>query len=196
MKNTVKAVLALTFLGSVSVAQAQRTFGDGVLPEFLVPFDVNEDGKLDKEEALAARDARKAARELPPRDVDKRTVVDTDGDGKVSPAERDALQAKLRTRIQARRAEKFYDVAGEDELISYEEFSELTPFKDVYVERILSLFARLDESEDGFVSLDEFTARLRKRPGRTTGGRPIDTDDDGDTVPTSPGGPTVPTQPE
>ena len=46
-------------LGAASADKKKKTFGDGTLPEFLVPYDVNEDGELDAEERQAARAARK-----------------------------------------------------------------------------------------------------------------------------------------
>ena len=39
-----------TFLGGASFANADdKSFGDGTLPEFLVQYDVNEDGEISKD---------------------------------------------------------------------------------------------------------------------------------------------------
>lgn len=149
-------LIAGALLGSVSFAQADdRSFGDGTLPEFLQQYDVNEDGVIDEEERQAIKDARKAARD------ERRAEIDTDGDGKVSSDEREAVREAIRQKIAAKRAEKFAEIAGEDGLLSLEEFAALPPLKRASEDRIASIFARLDADESGDVSLEEFNARLR-----------------------------------
>ena len=54
-----------------------KVFGNGNLPEFLVKYDLNEDGVLDEEERQAAKDARKN------RAKEKRASWDTDEDGEI-----------------------------------------------------------------------------------------------------------------
>ena len=59
MKLTI-ALVAWAFLATgMSVkAQTGRSFGNGTLPEFLKPYDTNNDGTLSAEERLAARNGR------------------------------------------------------------------------------------------------------------------------------------------
>ena len=61
-----------------------KVFGNGTLPEFLVKYDLNEDGVLDEEERQAAKDARKN------RAKERRALWDTDEDGEISKEEREA----------------------------------------------------------------------------------------------------------
>ncbi len=197
----IKSVMTLAALiGSVGVSQAQsvqpvpqdhNTTRSNRHTALLATYDVNGDGKLDKEEALAMR---QVVRELPPRDVDKVSKrkfsrLDLDKDGKLSDEEKAAHHAAVVASILERRATRFAGIAGEDGELSLEEFSALPQVSGKSEERVQSLFARLDANEDGSVTVDEFSARLGRveRPDRPVD--PTDTDDDGDTVPTSPGGP-------
>lgn len=149
-------LIAGTILGSASLANADdRTFGNGTLSEFLQQFDLNEDGVLDEEERQAMIEARKEIREK------RRAAIDTDGDGIISPEERKAARDLMLEKIAEKRAERFAEIAGEDGVLSLEEFSALPPFKRASAERVASLFARLDTDESGGVDLDEFVARLR-----------------------------------
>lgn len=137
-----------------------KSFGNGTLPEFLQQFDVNEDGKIDEEERQAIRETRRAARE------ERRNEIDTDGDGKISAEEREAVREAIRERIATKRAEKFAEIAGEDGLLTLEEFAALPVLRRLPDERVASLFARLDADESGDVTVEEFTSRLRRfRPG-------------------------------
>ncbi|MFT6862304.1 MAG: Ca2+-binding EF-hand superfamily protein [Akkermansiaceae bacterium] len=174
-------LIAGTLLGGASFAQADdRSFGDGTLPEFLQQYDVNEDSVIDEEERQAIKAARKAARE------ERRAEIDTDGDGEISSEERDAARDAIRERIAAKRAEKFAEIAGEDGVLSLEEFAALPPLQRASEERVASIFDRLDADDSGAVSLEEFNARLRfhrppSRPRPGGGGpRPGDGPDDGE----------------
>jgi Ca2+-binding EF-hand superfamily protein len=143
-------------LGGVAMAQDdEKTFGDGGLPEFLQQYDTNDDGVIDEEERQAIKAARKAARE------ERRAEIDTDGDGEISSEEREAAREAIRERIAAKRAEKFAEIAGEDGVLSLEEFAALPPLKRASEERVASIFARLDADDSGDVSLEEFNMRLR-----------------------------------
>ncbi|MFT6863562.1 MAG: Ca2+-binding EF-hand superfamily protein [Akkermansiaceae bacterium] len=146
-----------TLLGGASLAHAdERTFGDGTLPEFLRQYDVNEDGFIDEEERQAIKDTRKDARDQ------RRAEIDTDGDGKISHDEREAAREAIRAKIAEKRTEKFSNIAGEDGVLSLEEFATLPPLARASKGRVASIFARLDDDESGDVSLEEFNARLRK----------------------------------
>jgi Ca2+-binding EF-hand superfamily protein len=152
-----KSILVIgTFLGGASFAQAgDKSFGDGTLPEFLVQYDVNEDGQIDEEERQAIKEARKAAREA------RRAEIDTDGDGEISKDEREAARDAIRAAIEAKRAEKFAEIAGDDGLLSLEELAAVPHLENAPEEMIAAIFARLDADESGDVSLEEFNARLR-----------------------------------
>lgn len=148
-------IIVSALLGSATAAHAEKSFGDGTLPEFLQEYDVNEDGKIDEEERQAIKAARKAAREA------HRAEIDTDGDGEISKEERETARDAIRTEIEAKRAEKFAEIAGEDALISAEEFAAIPHLENAPAELIEALFGRLDADESGDMSLEEFTARLR-----------------------------------
>jgi len=187
MKINQKLVAIIAIMGACPLQADDRSFGDGTLPEFLIPFDVNEDGQIDEEERQAIRDARKAAREQ------RRAEIDTDGDGEISEEEREAARDEIRANISERRANKFAEIAGEDGLLSLEELSLVRYLSRASENRIASLFARLDTDGSGDISLEEFTARLRdhgspKEHGRKKGdsddsnykGKEDDDDDEDD----------------
>ena len=168
-------LIAGTLLGGASFAQADdRTFGDGTLPEFLQEYDVDDNGIIDEEERQAIKAARKAARE------ERRAEIDTDGNGEISDTERESAREAIREKIAEKRAEKFAEVAGDDGILSLEEFAALPPLAKASEERIASIFARLDADNSEGVSIDEFNARLRfhrPSPGPRPGhGRPAPED--------------------
>ena len=153
-----KQIAILTALaGSVTVAQAgDKGIGDGTLPEFLQQFDTNEDGKIDREERQAIKDLREERRK------ERRDAIDTDGDGEISDEEKEAARDAIRERIEARRAEHFAEIAGEDGLLTREEFGAIPGLSDVPEEIVDAMFARLDGDESGDVTLEEFNSRLRR----------------------------------
>jgi Ca2+-binding EF-hand superfamily protein len=175
-------LIAIQFLGGYALA-GPKTFGDGSLPDFLATYDTNGDGMIDEEERQAMVEARKAARE------ERRAEIDTDGDGVISEEERQAARQAVRDRIEAKRQERFNEIAGEDGLLSLEEFSALPQFANVDPERVAALFNHLDTDDSGFVTFEEFTARLRRHRDRTGGGDGDPIDRDGPGVPEGPGGP-------
>jgi Ca2+-binding EF-hand superfamily protein len=159
------AILALCALAIPVSAQNEtvRIFGDGSLPAFLKQFDVkgnpdgSPDGILDEEERQAMREA------LAKRRLEQRMKWDTDGDGVLSPEEISAAREETRQRIEERRVEHFLKVAGEDEMLSLEEFLTLPPFIGRDPSVPTSIFLMMDTNKDGLVSVEEFTARLRPR---------------------------------
>ena len=148
----IKSILiASGLLGSAILAQdLSKSFGDGTLPEFLMRYDVNDDGIIDEEERQAIKEERKAARQSR-----------RNSGGKMSLKERLAARDSIRERILSKRAKKFAEIAGEDGVLSLEELSSLPAFKNAFKERVDSIFARLDSDKSGDVSLEEFNQRLR-----------------------------------
>lgn len=185
-------ILAIALgIGIATTTARHRTFGDGTLPEILEQFDLNEDGVIDEEERQAAKEARRAARAE--RRAEHIAEFDTDGDGELSDEEKEAAREARRAALQAKREEKFAEIAGEDGNLDLDEFAALAPFEGADPERVAGIFARLDEDEDGAVTLEEFGSRLRhhgRRPRhhrphhrhhhRGGGDKPEDDDDGGD----------------
>ena len=148
----IKSILVASgLLGSDILAQGlSKSFGDGTLPEFLMRYDVNDDGVIDEEERQAIKEERKAARQSR-----------RNSGGKMSLEERLAARESIRKRILSKRAKKFAEIAGADGVLSLEELSSLPAFKNAFKERVDSIFARLDSDKSGDVSLEEFNQRLR-----------------------------------
>jgi|GEM_PF-1846264 len=173
-----KTILLTAVLLSSSFAQAQdRSIGERALPEFLQQFDTNEDGRLDAEERQAIRDFRLSNRE------ERRNSLDLDGDGTISPEEIEAAREAIRERINRRRNSRFLEAAGEDELLSPEEFANLPGIQFLPEEMRDALFARLDVDENGSVDIDEFYHRLRRHEAPSEGNP--DDNQDGDSTGTS-----------
>jgi Ca2+-binding EF-hand superfamily protein len=156
-----------------------RVFGDGSLPAFLKQFDIKggpdggPDGILDEEERQAMREAMREQRQ------DRINTWDLDGDGVLSPGEIAAAREKVRQRIEERRTEHFLKVAGEDEMLSLEEFLALPPFQGKSTLIPTSIFNMMDSDKSGLVSLEEFTARLRPPLPRLPLFAAMDTNSDG-----------------
>lgn len=160
---TVIASLIALGTGAAS-AKGKRNFREGgSLPDFLQQHDVNDDGVIDEEERQAAKAARQAARD------DRRAEIDTNEDGTVSDDERAAAHEARASAIEARRAERFAMIAGDDNVISAVEFATIPALEGRDVERIASMFDRLDANDNSEVSLDEFNARLRDHRGEAHG---------------------------
>ncbi|MDA7867873.1 EF-hand domain-containing protein [Akkermansiaceae bacterium] len=148
--------IAGALLGDMSLAQESgKSFGDGTLPDFLQNYDVNQDGVIDEEERQAIKQLRKEAR------AEQRSAIDADSDGKVSLEERKAAQEAIREKISSKRAIKFSEIAGDDGLLSYEEFVAMPTLSRISKGRVTSIFARLDRDNSGQVTLEEFNDRLR-----------------------------------
>lgn len=152
LKMRIKSILVASgLLGSAILAQdLSKSFGDGTLPEFLMRYDVNDDGIIDEEERQAIKEERKAARQSR-----------RNSGSKMSLEERLAARDSIRERILSKRAKKFAEIAGADGVLSLEELSSLPAFKNAFKERVDSIFARLDSDKSGYVSLEEFNQRLR-----------------------------------
>lgn len=158
------ATIALT--GAVMAAPKATEPVLASIPDWL---DTDGDGKLSEAErqafAQSRKEARGAARKGPSR-------WDTDGDGTVSQEEREAAVAALKAKVDERRCELFEGVAGEDGILSLEEFAALRAVGRVPEATIARLYGLLDEDGDGNVSKEEFVNGVGK--GATPPG-PVDT---------------------
>lgn len=152
---------------SAPIASAQTTapdrksFGTGELPEFLKPYDLNEDGKLSIEERQAYEKATREARQLRPGRVNP---WDTNGDGVLSEEEKAAARAAIAERIKAERTKRFNELDTDKD--GYLTAEELAKIPHITPEQIAAMIARLDTADangvkDGKISLDEFLAALR-----------------------------------
>ncbi|KAB2638632.1 MAG: hypothetical protein DVB26_07820 [Verrucomicrobia bacterium] len=152
MKPTI-ALLAWAFLATgMSVkAQTGRSFGDGTLPEFLKPYDINNDGVLSAEEREGARKG------LADRAKDALLAKwDTNGDGKLSPAELELARKAAFTEVTKIRTDRFNaaDTNADGFLSTYE----ITVMVLASAVPAPGLFAFLDTNHDGKISLAEFLA--------------------------------------
>ncbi len=152
-----KLTLMAAILSGLSPALAgDKPIGGGALPEFLQQFDTNGDGHIDEEERQAIRDLRNKLRE------ERRNSIDADGDGNTSPEEIQAARDAIRARIEERRLKQFNSIAGEDGLISKEEYATI-PGIDRLPDFIFdAIFNRLDRDDSGAIDSDEFFHRLRR----------------------------------
>jgi Ca2+-binding EF-hand superfamily protein len=157
MKKTLIIVLMLAGIPLLQGQTTGKTFSDGTLPEALRQYDVNGDGILDAEERAAAKADREATR-----NADRLSRWDLNGDGVIDDEERAAARAAMYERIIANRTAMFEKLAGDDGLLSLEEFSTIPALKDRTEEQIAYLFNHLDKNLDGSVSLDEFLSRLTR----------------------------------
>ena len=156
MKQRVRLVATSACLSALMAIADDKTFGDGLIPDFLKQYDVNEDGLIDVEERQAIHSSSRETK----RGI-RRTEIGIDNYRILTDAERLIAQEETRERIALRRAEEFSKVAGQDELMSREELA-ATPYLVGATERRLNaLFKRLDADGSGEVNFDEFIARLR-----------------------------------
>lgn len=158
--------LIAVFLGGVFVAPAEdRSAGDS-LPRFLKQFDTNEDGIIDVEERQAIADLRSSLRDL------SRKSIDSNQDGEIKRDEIEAAREILRIKIDERRLEMFQKFAGEDNLMTIEEYATIPGSENLPDFVFEGIFERLDTDGSGDVSIEEFFHRLKphrepvRRPAR------------------------------
>jgi len=159
----IRPLIFLLLLSIPMVSQAQeRTFGNGTLPEFLSLYDVDRSGGLSAEELQALRLDRNQRKNT----VRKRW--DTDGDGKISDAEREAAKAAIKATIEARRSLRFDEVDRDtDGFLTMEEFRRIvavTQAENATPGISARLYLSLDIDVDGKVSKREFLRRLELLP--------------------------------
>src|SRR5690606_4773581 len=115
-----------------------------------LPYDVDQDGKLSREEWQAWLDDNQPGR--------PKNLWDTNFDGKLSAQEIATGRELIRRRLELKFRERFREAdVDEDGQLSLEEFSGTMP-KEVAAIRIRKAFALLDVDSDGFISVDEFLA--------------------------------------
>ncbi|MGC6466770.1 MAG: EF-hand domain-containing protein [Akkermansiaceae bacterium] len=156
------SVVSLVLAGTFLVLAEDKSATDASLPVFLKRFDTNEDGRIDEEERQAIADLRAGLR------AKQLESIDTDRDGRIQKKEIEAARLVLRTSIEERRLQKFREIAGEDDLISREEFATIPGSADLPDFVFDGIFYRLDSDRSGEVSLEEFFERLtnHQRPVR------------------------------
>ena len=165
MKPTIALIAwALLATGMSVKAQSGRSFGNGTLPEFLKPYDTNNDGVLSAEERDAARQGR----------IDRMEAAlakwDTNGDGVLSPTEIEAARKTCRDQVDVIRKQHFTDADKDsDGFLSLVEFTAMIPAPPtgapvLTATEILRMFNFLDANKDGKISLAEFLAPCPKPP--------------------------------
>ena len=142
-----KAKLLLAAL-TISVSQAVPPTLQTGIPAFL---DTDGDGTISEAERQAFAESRAAARQS-----GGARNWDTNGDGTVDEEERLAAVAALKARLETKLASLFLDLAGDDSVLTLEEFSTLPQFKNVPPQTAANLFNLLDADDDGFVTVGEF----------------------------------------
>ena len=157
MISKTKIVATAASLSVLSAIANDKSFGDGLLPELLQQYDINDDGLIDVEERQAIKSSRKIMRATRRAEVKKGLVISDD--------KRRIIQEEIHKRIKQRRTDKFAEISGHDEVLSHKEFESIPVFSDTFPERIDALFKRLDSDESGDVNFDEFNARLRSYGG-------------------------------
>ena len=113
-------------------------------------LDVNGDGTISESERQAYEESRANSR------GQGNKVWDSNGDGVVDETERQAAVAELKGRMDNKVASLFLDLAGDDELLTLEEFSTLPRFANNPPHVAANLFNHMDDDENGFVTLEEF----------------------------------------
>ena len=154
-----KHIAAFAALSGVVIAGPDRA-GFTAPPSWV---DMDNSGEIDEEERAAFIQARKdAAKAL----ADQ---ADANDDGEVDEEERQNMIAAMRANVEAKRCELFEAVAGEDGVLSLEEFSSTHPVDKLPDQVVSRLFGLLDttgggdagDEPDGLVTKDEFLASLR-----------------------------------
>jgi Ca2+-binding EF-hand superfamily protein len=154
MKTLVSHILLPLAGALLGLAQVQETH-EKSLPDFLKRFDTNEDGKIDEEERQAIADLRAKLHS------EKQKSIDSNLDGQIQKSEVEFARRILRSKIDERRQQKFREIAGEDNLISRDEFATI-PGSETLPEFISSaIFEHLDTDDSGEISFGEFLGKLR-----------------------------------
>jgi len=144
-----KLLIAICAGAGLAVAAPEApTAAAGSIPDWL---DTDGDGVVSEIERQAFAEARRGAPDS------LQTQWDTNGDGVIDAEEKAAAIAELKAKARAKLSELFLIAAGEDEVLTLEEFKALAP--DGMPENIVEpLFELLDADKNGEVTLDEFLA--------------------------------------
>ena len=150
----------------------KRAFGNGVLPEFLAVYDVNDDGSLSVEENQALNEDRNKNRRI---DTFRRRW-DANNDGAVSPAERETAKNAIRQIIIQRRCRRFAEVdADENGSLSPTEFNAIGAVQSIDNTNpgtANDLFLHLDKDGNNAISKAEFLRSLDAAPTQALGVQP------------------------
>lgn len=184
MKPTTIIIACAALLAASAGSWAQdtgntRAFGNGVLPDYLAMYDIDNSGDLSVEEMQELN----ADRTNPDRHLKFRQQWDTNRDGRVSSDERSAAKIQIRVRIQQRRNARFDAVdtgvdgiGAADGHLSRGEFSNIAA---VAASNLATpgmadrLFNHLDRDDDGRISRAEFLQSLDTvRPTTTVAPQP------------------------
>jgi uncharacterized membrane protein YgcG len=156
----------------VSFASAAPQLPSGAIAQIPAWLDTDGDGVVSELERHAFAEARKNGGKS------FTDQWDEDDDDDLDENEQESAMNALAEGARRKLCELFLNVAGDDGLLSLEEFTLIPAVSDLSPEKINPLFDLLDTDKDGFVSLDEFITntggpRLRKgqdKPGGGSGG--------------------------
>jgi Ca2+-binding EF-hand superfamily protein len=102
-------------------------------------------------------------------------VWDSNGDGVVDETERQAAVTELKGRMDNKVASLFLDLAGDDQLLTLEEFSTLPKFSHVPPHVPANLFNHMDADQNGVVTLEEFFKGTGRGKPPSPPGKPVKT---------------------
>ena len=158
------AILMATGSLSAQDDPPKRAFGNGVLPQYLSVYDVNDDGTLSVEEGQALRQDRSTSGRI----TTFRKKWDTNRDGTISNSEREAAKAVIRQVIIDRRSRRFAEVdTNDDDFLSLREFTSIAAVRSVDDSNpgtAGDLFTHLDKHGDKKISRAEFLRSLDAAP--------------------------------
>ena len=162
------ALLALPAMAQTQDRDRTKDFTCGGIPELLKQYDVNGDGVINEEERQAMKQALKQSREA------WMKKYDADHDGKISLQERDQILLQLRDCINAKRQDRFNEIAGaadDDGVVRLTLDEWIAAHPDKNVDRVTSIFNMMDVDASGTVTFEEFLAKLAPtQPATPPGG--------------------------
>lgn len=154
MKTTTIAILLIA--GGITSIHAEPATAPAKTTWFLKLFDVDKSGSLDAEERQAAKDYLKMKRD------EVIAEWDTNSDGKLDKTEIAVLHKQIIEKIHENRYVKFLEIAGEDKLMSAEEFATIPALANKNPGKVAKMFGRLDSNADGSLIFAEFKLSFTK----------------------------------